>query len=832
LALVLVGAGCAATATDDPSAVASNKGSSAEPSTNEAPSAGTDEAGKPGKIPFKMKDGTIRDVAVSIRGGRAWIGDMGFGPADEMTPRSYSIADTDRRWPNATVPYCFYDGSDNAIRLPEHTREAFREAVKYIQDHVPSIKFVERACSDAVNLLSSEGYLFPTPGDGVLVVMEQAGQGGHADIGYENNSRSITLSDGIGVIDPDTGKRKAVGTVVHELGHSLGLRHEHQRPDRGDYVNVCPSNIPSSKMGDYVIIDPSDNEMLAPYQYFSKMHYDLTTYDTGLPAIGCEGYAMYPLHDTLPQVSGGQDIMGSGDFSSHDMNSLMLMYGPALGTSETGDAFGSAMAVGDFDLDGYDDVIIGAPGEKVGSGERSGTIYAYKGTYRSPAPWKIVRESAIAAEEADDKFGSAFAVGDFVRQDGCTPSTPDSCELPYPDLAVGVPGKRDGTKAQIGAVMMYMGGRFKGAEYRKDPALEKGCSDFPECRGTTGEPLAPLPVILRAADARGNVGSGGDLFGHSLAAGDFDGDGEMDLAVGAPGYNGIGRVYIYRGVDMKKGVFISREITPVGAANVAGAKFGWALAAGDFDLDGKDDLAVGAPGAGSGQVVYFKGQGAAPVLTGGRTLLFPGGANTPTGNAQFGYALSANHLLNTSRASLVIGAPGQFGLSTYAGAAHLYTWGPLPTTGPSSDGLIHRQTILSPGSRGDRFGHSVLIYSPIGSTWNDVAIGAPGRSTGKGAVTIYDATSATNLSLLTTVNGSATDGSYGMALAAGSVKISVPLQGLPELPNATLFVGSPLAVNASAQAGRVAGIGFNNGNAAAPVQVMSFSQSLKSPYTR
>lgn len=86
--------------------------------------------------------------------------------------------------------------------------------------------------------------------------------------------------------------------------------------------------------------------------------------------------------------------------------------------------------------------------------------------------------------------------------------------------------------------------------------------------------------------------SAGALFGHALAAGDFDGDGFDDLAIGAPGedvsgHDHAGAVFVLRG---------SASGLLEGAAH-KGDWFGHALAAGDFDGDGEHDLAIGAPGA-------------------------------------------------------------------------------------------------------------------------------------------------------------------------------------------------------------------------------------------
>src|SRR5207237_3332420 len=100
------------------------------------------------------------------------------------------------------------------------------------------------------------------------------------------------------------------------------------------------------------------------------------------------------------------------------------------------------------------------------------------------------------------------------------------------------------------------------------------------------------------------------------------------------------------------------------------AGFGSALAVGDFDADGKKDVAVGSPNnfalvpdnAGIVRVFpnvqFLDGQGeAAPnVLS---TVLTQDGIETPEANDLFGAALAANDFNGDGVSDLAIGAPGE-----------------------------------------------------------------------------------------------------------------------------------------------------------------------------
>ncbi|MGB0640291.1 MAG: FG-GAP-like repeat-containing protein [Myxococcota bacterium] len=104
-------------------------------------------------------------------------------------------------------------------------------------------------------------------------------------------------------------------------------------------------------------------------------------------------------------------------------------------------------------------------------------------------------------------------------------------------------------------------------------------------------------------------------FGWSVAAGDIDGDGNIDLAVGAPGVDeGTGVVRVWSGTDLQEETLSRATYTLVG--ELPGDSFGRAILLQDLDGDGFDDLIIGAPFVNptdeasafqSGQVSIFSG---------------------------------------------------------------------------------------------------------------------------------------------------------------------------------------------------------------------------------
>lgn len=222
------------------------------------------------------------------------------------------------------------------------------------------------------------------------------------------------------------------------------------------------------------------------------------------------------------------------------------------------ESFGSAIIGGDFNGDGYSDLVVGAPGSNLGQ-VNGGAVFIFYGGPRGPSSRP---GTVLVGKTFDGLFGSAVAAVGDVNGDG------------YGDLLVGAyEGVAD--PAAAGAVYLYYGG-------------PKGLGSAP------------------ALTLRGQ--KGGDQFGSALAAlGDVNGDGFLDFAVGGrkndEAGEDAGAVYVYHGGP--RGPLTEPRMILGGPG--PGAQFGAVLAAaGDLDGDGYADLLVGAFNAGrSGEGAVF-----------------------------------------------------------------------------------------------------------------------------------------------------------------------------------------------------------------------------------
>jgi hypothetical protein len=174
-----------------------------------------------------------------------------------------------------------------------------------------------------------------------------------------------------------------------------------------------------------------------------------------------------------------------------------------LNTAADLDEFGYSLAAGDFDGHGYDDLAIGVIHEDISTIVDAGGVNVIYGSAIVGLSssrnqfWSQNSTGILNQSQPDDNFGWSLTVGDF-NGDG------------YGDLAIGVPDDELGTIVDAGGVNVIYG------------AVTVGLSSSGNQFWTQNS-----PGILNMAETS-------DIFGLSLAAGDFDGDDYDDLGIRVP----------------------------------------------------------------------------------------------------------------------------------------------------------------------------------------------------------------------------------------------------------------------------------------------------------
>jgi hypothetical protein len=204
------------------------------------------------------------------------------------------------------------------------------------------------------------------------------------------------------------------------------------------------------------------------------------------------------------------------------------------GAAEKGDTFGGALAAGDINSDGRDDLAVGVPGENGDAKPESdrlgeGAVVLLPGsptgvTATGSQRWSQASAGVDGKVGGSDQFGATLVIA---------PLDADS----YADLAVGAPADAVGSVSAAGSVTVLRGGRsglttagFGGTRLHQDTPGVAGRAGFVEFFGFS---IAASAVQSRTQD---NLIVGAPF---DVVAGDQVGRAHQ-LAIAAEGPTGVG----------------------------------------------------------------------------------------------------------------------------------------------------------------------------------------------------------------------------------------------------------------------------------------------------
>ncbi|MFH1331898.1 MAG: FG-GAP-like repeat-containing protein [archaeon] len=442
---------------------------------------------------------------------------------------------------------------------------------------------------------------------------------------------------------------------------------------------------------------------------------DLFGYSVGSGDINNDGYM-----DLI--VSAAYSVSSSGYIYVYFGSANYILDGTAQEANITfnrtvgDDGFGSSVASGDVNNDGYADIIVGAIQADPAGITNAGQAYVFFGDNYTT----IINEDAssyanitLNGTGSSGVLGLSVAAGD-VNNDG------------YADIIVGAHLNDVTTISDAGQAFVFFGDNYT-SKVNQDTSY------------------ANLTLNGTAA---------GDLLGSYVGTGDVNNDGYKDVITGAWNGSGVdnsGQLYIFFGDNyttiINEDASSYANITLNGT--VAGDRFGSSIASGDVNNDSYADVIVGAiyadppGGANAGQAFVFFGANYTSAVNQDASLYANITLNGTAAGDLLGTSVGSGDVNNDGYGDIMVGAyvastPG----AANAGQAYVF-FGDDYTSKVNQD-TSYANLTLNGTVASDRFGFSLAGGDLNNDSYSEIIVGAtiadpPGvANAGQAYVYVYD----------------------------------------------------------------------------------------------